>query len=119
MKKKMKEVTFKEFVIWVNNRACDGAWSIYDVFVSAEVIRMILNVKPLFGRKKAREREWERIKGDYFNLDAEIEVYSEKDNEPVKEEYSEVNGSCHQELFEDGQHDCHNYKECNDCPYWY
>ena len=30
--------------------------------------------KPLFRSKKAREKEWERIKNERFNLDAELEL---------------------------------------------
>ena len=39
-----------------------------------EAINQVLKVKPLFGRKKAREKEWERIKNEYFNLDAEYKL---------------------------------------------
>lgn len=74
MKKKMKDVTFEEFDRWANDRACDGAWSINDAINSAEAISRVFKVKPLFGRKKAREAEWERIKQEHFKLDAEIEV---------------------------------------------
>jgi hypothetical protein len=74
MKKAMKDVTFEEFDRWCNERACDGAWSINDAINCAEAIRQVLNVKPLFGRKKAREKEWERIKQEHFKLDAEISV---------------------------------------------
>lgn len=74
MKKKLRDVSFEEFDKWANERACDGAWSINDALNSAEAIRLVLKVRPLFGRKKAREKEWERIKREYFKLDAEIEV---------------------------------------------
>lgn len=74
MKKKLRDVSFEEFDKWANERACDGAWSINDALNSAEAIRLVFEVKPLFGRKKAREKEWERIKHEYCNLDAEIEV---------------------------------------------
>lgn len=74
MKKKIKDVTFKEFNKWANDRACDGAWSMFLAMNCIKATKRVLAVKPLFGREKAREKEWERIKSEYFNLDAEIEV---------------------------------------------
>ena len=74
MKKKMKDITFKEFDEWCNKRACDGKWSMFMAVNCAEAIRRVLKVKPLFGRKQAREKEWERIKNEHFNLDAEFDL---------------------------------------------
>ena len=74
MKKKMKDLTFEEFKKWCNMRACDGQWSIFAACFYIEAIERVLKVKPLFGRKKAREKEWERIKNEYFNLDAEYKL---------------------------------------------
>lgn len=74
MKKKMKDMTFEEFKKWCNMRACDGQWSMFAACIYIEAITQVLKVKPLFGRKKAREKEWERIKNEYFNLDAEYEL---------------------------------------------
>lgn len=37
-------------------------------------VKRVSKVKPLFGRKRAREKEWERVKKEYFNLDAECEL---------------------------------------------
>lgn len=74
MKKKMKDLTFEEFKKWCNMRACDGQWSVFAACFYMEAIKQVLKVKPLFGRKKAREKEWERIKNEYFNLDAEYEL---------------------------------------------
>lgn len=74
MIKKLRDVTFEEFDEWANHRACDGKWSLSDAIQCAEAIRMVLDVKPLFGRKRKREQEWERIKQEYFNLNAEINV---------------------------------------------
>lgn len=74
MKKKLRDVSFEEFDKWCNERACDGAWPMNDALNSAEAIRLVLKVKPLFGRKKAREKEWERIKKEHFKLDAEIDL---------------------------------------------
>lgn len=74
MKKKMKDLTFEEFKKWYNMRACDGQWSVFTACFYIEAINQVLKVKPLFGRKKAREKEWKRIKNEYFNLDAEYEL---------------------------------------------
>lgn len=74
VKKCIRDVTFEEFDKWANERACDGKWSFLDAVLCSQVIGSILNIKPLFGRKKARERAWQEIKGEAFNLDAEIEV---------------------------------------------
>ena len=76
IKKKMKDVTFEEFNKWCNMRACDAQWSlsVVDTLNCIEVLRRVSKVKPLFGRKRAREKEWERVKKEYFNLDAECEL---------------------------------------------
>ena len=74
MKKKMKDLTFEEFKKWCNMRACDGCWSVFAACFYIEAINQVLKVKPLFGRKRAREKEWKRIKNEYFNLNAEYEL---------------------------------------------
>ena len=70
----MKDITFEEFNEWCNMRACDGQWSMFMALNCTEIIRQVLKVKPLFGRKKAREKEWERIKNERFKLDVEYEL---------------------------------------------
>lgn len=74
MKKKMQDITFEEFNKWCNMRACDGQWSMFNAVNCITAIRQVLKVKPLFGRKRAREKEWERIKNEHFKLDAEYEL---------------------------------------------
>ena len=74
MKKAIRDITFDEFIDYCNDRACDGAWSLFTALNFTEAVRRVLNVKPLFGRKKAREKEWERIKREHFNLDAELNL---------------------------------------------
>ena len=56
MKKKMKDITFKEFNEWCNMRACDGQWSMFMAVNCMEAIRQVLKVKPLFGRKKQEKK---------------------------------------------------------------
>ena len=70
----MKDITFEEFYEWCHMRVCDGQWSMFMAVNYMEIIRQVLKVKPLFGRKKAREKEWERIKNDHFNLYVEYEL---------------------------------------------
>lgn len=70
----MKDITFEEFDEWCNMRACDGQWSMFMAVNCIEAISQVLKVKPLFGRKKAREKEWERIKNERFKLDVEYEL---------------------------------------------
>ena len=42
MKKKIKDVTFKEFDKWANMRACDGGWDFYTALASVEAIGKVL-----------------------------------------------------------------------------
>ena len=74
MTKKVKDITFEEFAKWCNERACDGQWSMGTAITCIEVYRKVNTVKPLFGKKKKREEEWNKIKGSYLNLEAEMEV---------------------------------------------
>ena len=73
-KKRIGDCSFKEFMSYCNDRACDGRWSLNMAVVSIRAVNHVQSVKPLFGRKKAREKKWEEIRKEYFNLDAEIEV---------------------------------------------
>ena len=74
MRKKVKDITFEEFIRWANDRACDGGWGMGTAIVCIEVIDLVLAVKPIFWRKKAREKKWREIKGKYFDLEAELEI---------------------------------------------
>lgn len=74
MKKKIKDVTFKEFDEWANMRACDGGWSWSTALASAEAISEVLKVNSFFGKAKKREEKWNKIKTEYFNLEGEIEI---------------------------------------------
>ena len=74
MKKQIKDVTFEEFIRWCNRRACDGQWSYQVAIICLEVVNKVTSVKPLFGKKKKREKKWNEIKGEYFVLETEIEV---------------------------------------------
>ena len=67
IKKKIKDCTFKEFNKWANHRACDGSW---DIKTSLMVIECTKEVYRHF----FKEKHWNKIKGEYFDLEKEIEV---------------------------------------------
>lgn len=72
--KPIRDITFKEFSEWANDRACDGRWSIFMAITCCNAVKEVMCVKPLFGRRKAREQAWERIKAKYFELDGKLDV---------------------------------------------
>lgn len=74
MKKKIKDCTFKEFTGWANARACDGRWSMLDAMNSISVIGMVYEVKPHFFRGRVREALWGKLRDQYLNVEAEIEI---------------------------------------------
>lgn len=74
MKKKIRDCTFKEFTGWANARACDGRWSMLDAMNSISVISMVYEVKPLFFRVRVREALWRKLRDQYLNVEAEIEI---------------------------------------------
>lgn len=52
-------MTFKEFVNWCNDRACDGKWGMLEAIACVEIIRTVRRKLPW-----RRERFWrERYKG--------------------------------------------------------
>ena len=74
MKKKIKDCTFKEFTGWANARACDGRWSMLDAMNSVSIISMVYEVKPIFFRGRGREVLWRKLRDQYLNMEAEIEI---------------------------------------------
>lgn len=50
-------MTYKEFVAWCNERACDGCWSANTAIYCIEVMEKI-NALPFWKRKK----EWLKVK---------------------------------------------------------
>lgn len=74
MKKKIKDCTFKEFTGWANARACDGRWSMLDAMNSVSIISMVYEVKPIFFRGRVRETLWRKLRDQYLNVEAEIEI---------------------------------------------
>ena len=87
MKKKIKDVTFKEIDKWANQRACDGAWSFCDAVTIVGIVRKVFDYKPVFFRRKKREQMWEELKKEYLNLEAEIDLdwaYSHEHEEELE-----------------------------------
>lgn len=76
MKKKIKDVTFAEFVEWANRRACDGKWDLQTAATCCELIGDIYKQTRyvLFRKKKKQEELFEYYKPLDFNLDVEIEL---------------------------------------------
>lgn len=73
MKKKIRDVTCEEYLSWANDRAADGHWSLEMALNAIQDTKKIYNTCPLF-----REKIWEEIKNDHYQLDAEIEINDEK-----------------------------------------
>lgn len=71
---KIKDCTFKDFSKWCNARACDGAWGLADAMTSATICTKVCETKPIFFRKKARQKKWESLRNEFLDLEAEIEV---------------------------------------------
>ena len=74
MKKTIGEITFKEFSKFCNARACDGKWGLETAIICCDAMREVYKEKPLFRKNKAQEQKWQKIKGEFFNLDAEIDI---------------------------------------------
>lgn len=51
-------MTYKEFVSWCNERACDGCWSMETAIYCIKIIN-IIDALPFWKRKKA----WLEVKG--------------------------------------------------------
>lgn len=52
-------LSFKEFVHWCNERACDGCWSMGTAIMCMDIMHMVKD-KPFWKRKKA----WAEINDD-------------------------------------------------------
>jgi hypothetical protein len=74
MKKKVKDITFKEFCSWANDRACDGQWSAESAIWTSFIIRNVYEVKSLFFRKRKREQRWQEFKRQLLNPEVELTI---------------------------------------------
>lgn len=72
--KNIRDCTFEEFSEWCERRACDGAWSMETAIVCIKAIDEVMSIRPLFGRKKAREKRWKEVAEIYFKPDGKIEI---------------------------------------------
>lgn len=52
-------MTFKEFVIWCNDRACDGCWGMNEAMICIAIVEGVKN-KPFWKRKK----EWKKLEDE-------------------------------------------------------
>lgn len=73
MKKKIQDVTCEEFLRWANDRGTYGRWSLEMALVAIQDTKKIYKTCLLY-----REKIWQEIKNDHYNLDAEIEISEEK-----------------------------------------
>lgn len=55
-------MSYKEFVRWCNNRACDGCWGFDAVLICAQIIGKI-NSYPFW----KREKEWKKVSDEIVN----------------------------------------------------
>jgi hypothetical protein len=67
MQKNFKEMTYKEFKEWCNDRACDGAWGVYQAMTYIKIMEAIdsIHIKGLF-KKRATKKEQELAWKDCF-----------------------------------------------------
>lgn len=54
-------MTFKEFVIWCNDRACDGCWGMNEAMICIAIVEGVKN-KPFWKRKK----EWKKLEDKWL-----------------------------------------------------
>lgn len=71
MAKNFKEMTYKEFKDYSNQRACDGTWNVFDAMYCASTISKIegIKIKGLFKKKqneKLREEIWIKFVRGYM-----------------------------------------------------
>lgn len=79
MKKKIRDITCQEYLRWANDRAADGHWSSETALVVIQDTKKIYKAFPLF-----REKIWEQIKNDHYQLDTEIEIDDGKRNNTLR-----------------------------------
>lgn len=65
-------MTYKEYLAWCNDRACDGCWSLQVAVVCCDIAKRILRV-PWWRRKK----EWLKIK-DEIDIEKVVDCINEK-----------------------------------------
>ena len=48
-------MTFKEFMVWCNDRACDGLWSLREVMEVLDIVSDVMKTRPW-----RREKYWKK-----------------------------------------------------------
>lgn len=66
MTKSIKEMSYKEFDNWCNERACDGQWSMTNAIACIGMYDEVeAATKGKIFKRKAREKAWENLKTKY------------------------------------------------------
>lgn len=52
-------MTFKEFKVWCNQRACDGCWGMLEAMACIDLIETV-NKQPFWKREKFWKQEYEQ-----------------------------------------------------------
>ena len=65
-------MTYKEYLAWCNERACDGCWSLQVAIVCSDIANRLYKV-PFWKRKK----EWLKIK-DEIDIEKVVAAINEK-----------------------------------------
>ena len=71
MKKKIRDISFKEINTWANKKECIGQYS------QKSALTVIICIQMVNKHRFRKEKHWEKIKTQYLNLEAEIEVEDE------------------------------------------
>ena len=74
-------MTFKQFVQWCNERACDGCWGMLEAMQCIEVMRDVRQY-PFW----KREKMWK-----HHHMRAFVEEIVEKTNQKIREVYGDWN----------------------------
>ena len=74
-------MTFKQFVQWCNDRACDGCWGMLEAMQCIEVLRDVRQY-PFW----EREKMWK-----HHHMRVFVEKIVEKTNQKIKEVYGDGN----------------------------
>ena len=53
-------MTFKQFKLWCNERACDGCWGMREAIICLDVCKVVCKIRPW-----KRERVWREINEAY------------------------------------------------------
>jgi hypothetical protein len=66
MEKPIEKMTYAEFKVFTDDRACDGRWSLITALACIEMRKRVdaVKVKGLFKRKateEAQEKEWQKL----------------------------------------------------------